>query len=159
VSGGFWQMRSLGWGLAGVSPIGVVGWLAPQNLPNLLSRGSYGTLEGLQIGVLAGFLQWLVFKRSLPNFSACWLVWNGLAWTVGLPVGWLLGGILRQKSNLFVGEAIGLLATWLVVGGIAGVALIPFLKSHNFLEFSNFPGRGASRSAPTKTPLLSLACY
>jgi hypothetical protein len=37
--------------------------------------------------------------------------------------------------------------------------VIPFLKNNDCLEYPNCPGRGASRSAPTKMPLLSLADY
>ena len=37
--------------------------------------------------------------------------------------------------------------------------IIPFLKNNDFLGFPDSPGRGASRSAPKKMPLLFLADY
>jgi hypothetical protein len=69
-----------------------------------------------------------------------------------------LGGNHNYGATAIMGQPRGVAPTgnfWYQKIGF----LIPFLKNNDCLEFLNCPGRGASRSAPTKMPLLSLAYY
>jgi hypothetical protein len=42
-------------------------------------------------------------------------------------MGWGLGGLLRQLTNLFLAEVIGLSLTWAIVGGCMGQLLTRLL--------------------------------
>jgi len=121
---GWWIVaNTVAWGIAGASSIGAIGWFAPRGLTALPSRLIYGTFDGLKIGIIAGFSQWLALKQTASKFSASWIAWNTLAWILGLAFGWSIGGILRQITNLFISEVVGLIVTWTIVGLIGGIAL------------------------------------
>ena len=130
VLGGSWWIIAnfLAWGIAGASTLGVVGWFAPQGEMALLSRLIYGAFDGLKLGILTGFAQWVALRRTISTFSGWWITWNTLAWMLGLACGWAIAGILRQLTNLFIGEVIGLVVAWLIVGLIGGLALSLLLR-------------------------------
>lgn len=46
------------------------------------------------------------------------------AWTIGLPIGWGVGGVLRQSTSLFLSEVVGLAVAWMTIAAITGIALI-----------------------------------
>ena len=129
-AGGWWLFANvLAWGVAGASSMGVVGWFVPRNLTVVSSRLIYGAIDGLKIGILTGFAQWLALRHTAPKFSVWWIVWNTMAWMLGLATGWAIGGILRQITHLFWGEVIGLGITWMIVGLIEGIALTCLLHA------------------------------
>lgn len=129
--GGRWWFiaNALAWGIAGMSSIGVVGWFAPSRLIGLPLRMIYGALEGLKIGIITGFVQWWVLKRTVATFPVAWITCNTLTWMVGLASGWAFGGVLRQMTNLFISEVVGLIVAWSIVSLISGVALSVLLGS------------------------------
>jgi len=119
-----WMLaNAIAWGIAGISPIGVVGWFAPEHLTALSSRLVYGIIEGMKIGAIAGFFQWLAMRNARTNLSALWILLNALIWGISLALGWVVGGELRQITNLFLSEAIGLTIAWTIVGFLTGIAL------------------------------------
>ncbi len=121
---GWWIVaNALAWGVAGASSIGVVGWFAPAGLSLLSTRLVYGAFDGLKIGVMTGFAQWFAIRQSVPRFSTWWIVWNTVAWMIGLAAGWAIAGELRQVTNLFASEVFGLVVTWLIVGLMSGIVL------------------------------------
>lgn len=144
--GGWWIVATaLAWGIAGASSIGVVGWFAPRGLTILSSRLIYGAISGLKIGLIAGFVQWLSLRLTLPKFSISWIAWNTVAWMVGLASGWAIGGVLRRITNLFISELFGLTLAWLIVGLIGGVALSHLLsRTHQQGQNAPIPVIGRS---------------
>lgn len=119
-----WMLaNAIAWGIAGTSSIGVVGWFAPEHLTALSSRLVYGIIEGLKIGAIAGFLQWLAMKPKHARLSPLWIFLSALIWGISLALGWVVGGELRHITNLFLSEAIGLTIAWTIVGFLTGIAL------------------------------------
>lgn len=121
-----WPLATaLGWGLISGFGIGAIGWVAPRT--EIISlRLEYGLVFGAICGALLGTMQWFVLKRQVFR-SWHWILMSSFSWAIALAVGWSLGGILRLQTNLFLGEVIGLLFTWIVVGVFTGIALISIL--------------------------------
>lgn len=115
-------VSAIAWCLLGLSPIGAIGWMAPTTL-NLFLRLFYGSLEGAKVGISLGLWQWWVLRDSV-FLGWRWIVASVLCWTVALPIGWGLGGILRDLTGFFLGDVIGLTLTWAIVAGLTGVGLI-----------------------------------
>ncbi|MEB3360160.1 MAG: hypothetical protein VKK04_25770, partial [Synechococcales bacterium] len=128
--GGVWWLgaNTIAWGIAGASTIGVVGWFAPAGLTAPILRLIYGAIAGLKIGLLTGFAQWFALRHTAPKFSPCWIALNAGAWIVGLGAGWAIAGVLRQVTNLFASEVVGLVIAWGVVGLVGGIALSLLLR-------------------------------
>ncbi|HBB31216.1 MAG TPA: hypothetical protein DDZ80_16420 [Cyanobacteria bacterium UBA8803] len=119
----WWGLANmLSWGLIGFSIFGATGWIAPRSL-NLALRLFYGIINGAQIGFVLGVGQWLVLRLQVPN-AWRWIAASTLCWSIGLAVGWIVGGILRLVTHLFLGEVVGLAVAWIVVGATTGLALI-----------------------------------
>lgn len=59
------------------------------------------------VGILLGVLQWFVLKQHVKRAST-WIFASAIAWAIGLGVGWVVGGVLRLATRLFLGELIGL---------------------------------------------------
>ena len=53
-----------------------------------------------------------------------WIPIVTVSWTIGLVLGWSVGGILRQVTRLFLGELVGLAVAWVTSSAIAGFALV-----------------------------------
>ncbi len=116
---------TLVWSLLGLTSIGAIGWFAPRS-SFLAVRLVFGLLFGASGGVLLGVVQWVVLRGQV-RLARLWLALSPLTWSVSLALGWTLGGWLRQQSNLFLSEAIGLGLTWLLVAAITGWALMGML--------------------------------
>lgn len=112
----------ISWGLIGASHFGAIGWMAPRTL-RLEPRVIFGLINGLQVGALLGIGQWLVLRQHIKKASL-WILLSAGAWTIGLPIGWTIGGILRQATRLFLSEIVGLAIAWLAIAAITGIALI-----------------------------------
>jgi len=115
-----WILSSvLGWTVITATGIGAVGWIVPstQLLPLRLLYGViYGTIGGFGIGLA----QWLAIPQPFP-WAWRWIFVNSASWAVAIPLGSFVGIVLRQLTQLFLGEVVGLAITWLVVGMLTGI--------------------------------------
>ncbi|NJO20522.1 MAG: hypothetical protein HC838_11450 [Spirulinaceae cyanobacterium RM2_2_10] len=117
----------LAWSLMGFASIGAVGWYVPRSDGGaLLTRCTFGLLFGASGGVLLGVMQWVVLRRQV-TLARLWLVLSPLVWAISLALGWVAGGVLRSQTGLFLGEALGLGLTWLLVAILTGWALAGML--------------------------------
>ncbi|MGB3513659.1 MAG: hypothetical protein WBA93_31535 [Microcoleaceae cyanobacterium] len=114
------------WLLIGASSLGALGWVAPRT-EQILLRLLHGFINGAVVGAVLGLGQWFVLRKQIYR-EEWWMVANIFAWAVGLPLGWVVGGFIYGMSNLFIGEVVGLVVTWLFVGGFTGVVLVRLLQ-------------------------------
>ncbi|MGK7942584.1 MAG: hypothetical protein AB4062_20985 [Crocosphaera sp.] len=117
------------WGLMGGSQWGVMGWFVPRT-ELIMVRLQTGLILGGITGIWVGLWQWFVLKSVLSK-SYLWIIFNGISWSLGLAIGWIIGGILLLKTNLFLGEVIGLAIAWFLIGLQTGIALSYLLKMDN----------------------------
>ncbi len=119
----WWALMSIvSWGLIGASNLGAIGWMAPRTL-YLEPRVIFGLLNGLQVGALLGFGQWLVLRPRWEK-ALIFIPIVTASWAIGLILGWGIGGVLRQVTRLFLGELVGLAIAWVASSAIAGFALV-----------------------------------
>ena len=125
--GGYrWVIASLlGWGVLALSPVGAVGWIAPDS-PDPWLRGLLGILYGAGAGLVLGGSQWAVLRRRVAQ-AWRWIPLSAGIWAVAIALGWLVGGHLRATSHLFVSEVIGLVVAWGIVAALTGLALVQLL--------------------------------
>ena len=105
--GGLWVLLMAG-------HLGVVGWMVPDAL-GLLYRFWLGGIYGVVVGGFLGLLRGIVsnvsgqrLKRVVMTNCGIWM--GAIAW------GWVVGGWLRSESQLFVGEVVGLMVCWGLIG-------------------------------------------
>lgn len=118
-------VSALCWGALGLLHIGAVGWIAPDTM-NLMVRVLFGLFYGFYVGLVLGVGQWWVMRRSIVS-AWRWILLSAGIWAVAIAFGWLLGGVLRLASNLFVSEVIGLAAAWGIIAALSGVAIVGML--------------------------------
>ena len=119
----WWALMSIvSWGLIGASNLGAIGWMAPRTL-HLEPRVIFGLLNGLQVGALLGFGQWLVLRPRCKK-ALIFIPIVTASWAIGLVLGWGIGGVMRQVTRLFLGELVGLAVAWVTSSAIAGFALM-----------------------------------
>lgn len=116
----------IAWTLMGGSSFGVMGWFTPRT-ELIMVRLTTGLILGGLAGIWVGFWQWLVLKPVVPK-SYLWILFSGMSWSLGLSLGWIIGGILLSTTNLFLGEVIGLIFVWILVGIQTGIALSYLLQ-------------------------------
>jgi hypothetical protein len=109
------------WGILSKTPIGAIGWVAPTTGAIWL-RWFWGVGLGAIGGFCLGSMQWLVLRQQCSGFWQ-WILTSILSWSMGLSLGWLLGGFLRALSHLFLAEIVGLMVTWTIVGIATGLVL------------------------------------
>jgi len=102
----------------------------------LFPRLVYGVVDGATLGLILGMAQWWVLRQYVSKAWG-WIVANILYWSIGLAVGWIVGGILRRFTHLFLSEVLGLGVTWMLVAGLTGITLIRLLR-----EVPTIKGRG-----------------
>ncbi len=116
----------IAWTLMGGSSFGVMGWFTPRT-ELMMVRLTTGLILGGLTGIWVGFWQWLVLKPVVSK-SYLWILFSGISWSLGLSTGWIIGGILLSITNLFLGEVIGLIVVWILVGIQTGIALSYLLQ-------------------------------
>ncbi len=113
--------NGLAWGLMAASGWGAMGWIAPDT--DLLGmRLILGAFFGITGGLWLSCWQLIVISNSILA-ARWWLIVNPLAWSLGLSLGWTVGGILRSLTHLFLAEVVGLAVTWLIVATVTGIGL------------------------------------
>ncbi|MDZ8054301.1 MAG: hypothetical protein RMX68_020105 [Aulosira sp. ZfuVER01] len=109
----------LGWVAIAIIGVGVVGWIVPttQLLPlRILTGAFYGAVGGFVIGLA----QWLAIYQPVP-LAWRWIFISAVSWAIAMPIGSAIGIILRQLTQVFLGEVIGLAIAWLVVAILSGI--------------------------------------
>jgi hypothetical protein len=118
--------NAIAWGLMAGGGFGALGWVAPST--QLLGmRLAFGAWLGALGGSWLGIWQWLVLRQSV-SASWRWIAIMLLSWSVALSLGWTLGGLLRDRTHLFLGEVLGLMVAWIIVGIMTGIALMGLLR-------------------------------
>jgi len=123
----WWILSSvLTWALIAGCGLGAVGWAAPRTA-YLPLRLIYGAIDGARIGLLISIGQWWVLRQAVPA-AWRWLAASSLSWGFSLAIGWVIGGLLRLATHLFLSEVIGLAVTWAIVGATTGLVLKNLLQ-------------------------------
>lgn len=87
----------------------------------------------LALGPILGIPQWRVLRRYVPR-AGWWVVANGVAWAVGMPIVFVAAGATGPSSSpvtIALSVAIGLLVAGAAVGGIHGAVLVWLLREAN----------------------------
>jgi hypothetical protein len=116
----------LAWTVLSGSGFGSLGWMTPHT-EIFPVRLIFGLIFGAIGGIWIGLWQWLVLKAYFQQ-AWRWIGISFLSWMIALPLGWIIGGILRVVTKLFIGEVIGLMITWTTVGIITALGLMGLLK-------------------------------
>ncbi|MEQ8462981.1 hypothetical protein [Coleofasciculus sp. E1-EBD-02] len=133
----WWIIASLlGWGVMGLSSFGVIGWFAPRTM-RLFPRLVYGVVDGATLGLILGMAQWWVLRQYVSKAWG-WIFTNTLYWAISLAVGWIVGGLLRRFTQMFLSEVLGLGVTWMLVAGLTGITLIRLLGKVPTIKGSGF---------------------
>ncbi|MDZ8186606.1 MAG: hypothetical protein RMX96_17370 [Nostoc sp. ChiSLP02] len=115
-----WILSSLlGWSIITAIGIGSLGWIVPstQSLPTRILYGAvYGGLGGLGIGLT----QCLAISQPFPVLWR-WIFVSSASWAIAIPFGSVVGILLHRFTQLFLGEVIGLVIAWLIVGILTGI--------------------------------------
>jgi hypothetical protein len=79
---------------------------------------------GLVAGVILGFPQWRILRRSVKR-ATWWVLANALAWAVGMPLVFVAAGVRPEGSALQVAALVvgSLAAAGAAVGAIHGAFL------------------------------------
>lgn len=112
----------ISWGVLTGVGFGAMGWFTPHNHV-LIMRFFWGLIFGAVGGAWLGIWQWLILKNFFQP-AWYWIIFSSLSWALGLSLGWTLGGILRAMTQLFIGDVIGLVITWIIVGLITGLGIL-----------------------------------
>lgn len=114
-----WVLSSLcAWVAITATGIGALGWAVPTT--QMLSlRILYGLIYGIISGFGIGFAQWFAIYQSVP-LAWRWIFISAAGWAIAIPVGSVLGCLLRQYTQVFWSEILGLAITWLLVAAITG---------------------------------------
>ncbi|MGK7923618.1 MAG: hypothetical protein AB4080_26835 [Trichodesmium sp.] len=119
----WWVVVSIGtWLLIGGSSLGALGWIAPRT-EQISLRLFHGFINGAIVGAILGLGQWFILRKQIYR-EEWWIVANIIAWSFGLPLGWLVGGLIYGMINLFIAEVVGLMVTWFFVAVVTGFVLM-----------------------------------
>lgn len=125
-SWGWILATTLTWTWIGSSQLSALGWVVPPE--RLLPlRIIDGVIHGAMVGALLGVAQWLVLRLQVGRAS--WWIWASMtSWAFGLALGWAIGTVLRSWMGVFLGEVVGLVSGWLIVGAVTGLFLLKLLR-------------------------------
>jgi len=123
----WWVVVSIGaWLLIGASSLGALGWIAPRT-EQISLRLFHGFINGAIVGGILGLGQWFILRKQIYR-EEWWIIANIIAWGFGLPLGWLVGGLIYGMINLFIAEVLGLMVTWFFVAVVTGFVLMRSLQ-------------------------------
>jgi hypothetical protein len=129
-----WMLvTTIAWSLIGWSNIGAIGWVVPQNLHHIPPRLLWGAVEGVKVGLILGWFQGLALKQQSAQLVQ-WILINMVGWAIALSLGWSVGIVLRNMTGFFVGEVMGLLCSWMLVGIVTGTALVHILRTSQLMQ-------------------------
>ena len=114
------------WTLLCLLSLGAVGWVAP-GTPNLLLRSTFGMLCGSYVGLGLGIGQWWALKPQVAQ-AWRWIPLNAGIWAVGIAFAWIIGGLLRAASGLFLGEVVGLAVGWGAIATLSGIGIVGLIQ-------------------------------
>ncbi|MBD2356315.1 hypothetical protein H6G41_17065 [Tolypothrix sp. FACHB-123] len=115
------------WMAIALMGVGVLGWFVPsrQFFPlRILDSAFSGALGGFVLGIA----QWLAIYQSVA-FAWRWIFISAVSWAIALAIGSAIGIILRQISEIFLGEVIGLAIAWLVLAILTGINMYILVNS------------------------------
>lgn len=122
-----WVLFTMGgWGAIAIIGVGAMGWIVPTT-DLLPTRMLYEALSGLIGGFVIGFAQWWAIYQSVP-LAWRWIFISAFSWAIAMPIGSAIGLILRQLTQFFLGEVIGLAIAWLLVAILTGMNAYKLLK-------------------------------
>jgi hypothetical protein len=116
----------LGWMIITVIGVGALGWIVPSIdiLPQRILSGAFiGAIGGCGIGLA----QWFAISQSVP-LAWRWILINSVSWAIAMPIGFVIGIILRELTQVFFGEVIGLAIACLVMAVLTGMNAYKLLK-------------------------------
>lgn len=115
------------WVAIALTGVGVLGWYVPNTefFPlRILDGAFYGAWGGLLIGIA----QWLAIYQYIP-LAWRWIFMSAVSWAIALAIGSAIGIILRQISEIFLGEVIGLAIAWFAVAIFTGMNMYILVNS------------------------------
>jgi hypothetical protein len=123
-----WVLSTLfGWLLILFMGVGAVGWCVPST-ELLPMRIFLGIISGGTGGFVIGLTQWwLAVPQSVP-WTWCWMFLSSAIWSVSVPIGSIIGLTLCNFTQLFLGEVVGLVITWLLVSILTGITAFKLFK-------------------------------
>ncbi|TAE58374.1 MAG: hypothetical protein EAZ76_13330 [Nostocales cyanobacterium] len=110
----------LGWVLITVVGVGALGWFV-LSTKFLSFRIFYGIITGGIGGLVIGMTQWWLAIPPSVCWGWCWMFFSSAIWAIALCLGSVVGIIVYNSTNLFLGEIIGLGFTWLIVSILTGI--------------------------------------
>jgi hypothetical protein len=111
----------LGWVLITAMGVGAVGWFV-LSTKFLSFRVFFGIISGGIGGLVIGMTQWWLAIPSSYPWGWCWMFLSSASWAIALSIGSTIGIFLRDFTQLFLGEIVGLAVTWLLVGIFTGIS-------------------------------------
>ncbi len=97
------------------------------SLPDLLG---FATVMGAVLGLVFGWLQWLVLRVDVPH-ARSWIWVNAIAWACGLMVAFLGTSLVQAGDDVsqiaMIGSLTGI-GMGIVVSAITGVALVRLMR-------------------------------
>jgi hypothetical protein len=117
-----------GWIAIAVMDLGVLGWFVPTTefFPQRLLNGAFSGAVG---GFVIGLAQWLAIYQSVP-LAWRWIFISAVSWAIAMLIGSAIGMILRQITQIFLGEVIGLAIAWLVLALLTGINMYKLVISY-----------------------------
>lgn len=117
----------LGWVMITAINVGAVGWFVLSTEFSYL-RILFAFISGGIGGFVIGLAQWWLAIPSSVAWGWCWMFFSSASWIISLSIGSVTGIFLRNITQLFLGEVVGLAVTWLVVGILTGIIADKLLR-------------------------------
>jgi hypothetical protein len=123
-----WMISTIiGWVVITALGVGAVGWFVLST--ELISfRVFFGIISGGIGGLIIGMTQWWLAIPSSVTWGWSWMFLSSASWAISLSIGSVTGIFLRNLTQLFLGEVIGLGFTWLLVSIFTGIMAYRLLR-------------------------------
>ena len=87
-----------------------------------------GVLYGAYVGLGLGFGQWLAVRQHIHR-AWRWVLLSSGVWAVSMALGWIVGGMLRTTTHLFISEVIGLMVAWGAIAALSGIGIVGLIHT------------------------------